>query len=230
MFRQGIDTPLFAVLRDNRPKQLNDKILAIFETNLHEAPVYINNYPNYSLSLKSFHETQYNVFFDIKMKDENWNPRAIPITIIYHLYYKVMKTQLAPQALLISLKEETTILLVNPEKVNASVPRKLRHDEITSGLKWRLEDIISLTPPTLNEVDTITEYKSGAVEITFAPLRENLRRVRSVASYFTNFCANYIYEQFTKSVLILQIALPVSIFFTVSVFSFSFIVSGSHDY
>jgi len=181
LFRQGIDTPLFAVLRDNRPKQINDQILAIFETNLHEGPVYINNYPNYSVALKSFHETSYNIFLDVKMKDEDWNPRAIPITIIYRLYYKVMKTQLAPQALLISPKEETTLLLVNPEKVNASVPRTLRHDEITSGLKWRLEDIISPTPPTSNEVDTITEYKSVAVEITFAPLRESLRRVRSMA-------------------------------------------------
>ena len=94
---------------------------------------------------------------------------------------KVIKTQLAPQALLISPKEETTILLVNPEKVNASVPRTLRHDEITSGLKWRLEDIISPTPPAQSEVDSITEYKSGAVEITFAPLRESLRRTRSMA-------------------------------------------------
>ena len=155
--------------------------MAIFETNLHEGPVYINNYPNYSVALKSFHETPYNIFLDIKMKEENWNPRAIPITIIYRLYYKVMKTQLAPQALLISPKEETTLLLVNPEKVNASVPQTLRHDEITSGLKWRLEDIISPTPPAQSEVDSITEYKSGAVEITFAPLRESLRRTRSMA-------------------------------------------------
>ena len=30
-------------------------------------------------------------------------------------------------------------------------------------------------------MDTITEYKPGAVEITFAPLRESLQRVRSMA-------------------------------------------------
>jgi len=40
LFRQGTDTP-FAILRDNRPKQLNDQILAIFKINLHEGPVYI---------------------------------------------------------------------------------------------------------------------------------------------------------------------------------------------
>ena len=181
LFRQGIDTPLFAVLRDNRPTQLSDQILAIFETNLHEGPVYINNYPNYSVSLKSFHETNYNVFLDIKMKEDDWNPMAIPITIIYRLYYKVMKTQLAPQALLISPKDETTLLLVNSERVNASVPRVLRHDEITSGLKWRLEDILPPTPPTPSEVDAITEFRNGTVEITFTPLRDNLRRVRSMA-------------------------------------------------
>jgi len=44
-----------------------------------------------------------------------------------------------------------------------------------------LEDIISPTPPAQSEVDSITEYKSGAVEITFAPLRESLRRTRSMA-------------------------------------------------
>jgi len=72
-------------------------------------------------------------------------------------------------------------LLVNPERVNASVPRVLRHDEITSGLKWRLEDILPPTPPTPSEVDAITEFRNGTVEITFTPLRDNLRRVRSMA-------------------------------------------------
>jgi len=62
-----------------------------------------------------------------------------------------MKTQLAPGALLMSPKDETTLLLVNPEKVNAFVPRTLNHQEITSGLKWRLEEIQSVFLP-LEEV------------------------------------------------------------------------------
>jgi len=47
-------------------------------------------------------------------------------------------------------------------------------------------------------------------------------------SCFTNFCVNFIPEQFTGSVLILQITLQVRIFLTVSVFSFTTIVSGSN--
>jgi len=37
---------------------------------------------------------------------------------------------------------------------------------------------------------------------------------------FTNFCVNYISEQFTESVPVLQIALPILIFLTVSVLVF----------
>jgi len=180
LFRKGNDAPLFAVLRDNRAKQLSDQILAVFETNLHEGPVYINNYPNYSVALKSFHETNYNIILDVKILGENWNSRAIPITVIYRIYYKVMKTQLAPQALQMSPKDETTLLLVNPEKVNASVPRILNHSEISSGLKWRLEDIVSPEPAVTAELDNITEFPTGAVEITFAPLRRSLHQVPSL--------------------------------------------------
>jgi len=43
----------------------------------------INNYPNYSISLKSFHDTNYNIIIDVKMKEGDWNPRAIQITIIF---------------------------------------------------------------------------------------------------------------------------------------------------
>ena len=46
-------------------------------------------------------------------------------------------------------------------------------------------------------------------------------------SVLQNFYINFISEQFTRSVLVLQIALPVLIFLTVSVFSFSFTISGS---
>jgi len=63
LYRQGIDNP---ILRDNRPKQLNNQILAVFETNLHKRPVYINNYPNYSIALKSFHDTSYNIILGCK--------------------------------------------------------------------------------------------------------------------------------------------------------------------
>lgn len=48
LYRQGIDTP---ILRDNRPNWLNNQILAVFETNLHKRPVYINDCPNYSIAL-----------------------------------------------------------------------------------------------------------------------------------------------------------------------------------
>jgi len=95
----SLDTPLFAVLRYNRVSQLKDQIL--FETNLHEVLIYINNYLNYSIVLKLFYETRYSIYLNIKMTEEYWNPSAIPITIIYHIYCKIIKTLLVPQPLLI---------------------------------------------------------------------------------------------------------------------------------
>jgi len=40
------------------------------------------------------------------MKEGDWNPCTIQLTVIYRLYYKVMKTQLALEALLMSPKDD----------------------------------------------------------------------------------------------------------------------------
>nr|KYP75454.1 hypothetical protein KK1_008189 [Cajanus cajan] len=166
-----MDTPMFVALRDNRPTELENQILAMMETNLHNGPVYINNYPNYSIALKSFHNTENNLILDVKILENKWNKNSYPIAIIYRIYYKVMKTQLAPRALLMSPKDETTMLLVNPEKISAVVPRTLKHNELTTGLKWTIEDILKPDPPDPVEVDEIIEYKSGTVEVSFTPIR-----------------------------------------------------------
>jgi len=44
-----------------------------------------------------------------------------------------------------------------------------------------VRDILPPTPPTPSEVDAITEFRNGTVEITFTPLRDNLRRIRSMS-------------------------------------------------
>ena len=142
----------------------------MFETNLHQGPVYINNYPNYSVALKSFYNTKNNIILDVKIPENEWNTNSFPITVIYRIYYKIMKTQLAPGALLMSPKDETTMLLINPEKVSAVIPKTLKHNEISRGLKWELKDLLEPEPPEPVEVENIVEYKSGKVEISFAPL------------------------------------------------------------
>ena len=75
--------------------------------------------------------------------------------------------------LLISPKDdETTLLLINEEKVNVSVPKTLKNNEIIIGLKLILEHV-------LIEVDTITEFSTRAMEITLTPLRNSRPSIRN---------------------------------------------------
>jgi hypothetical protein len=85
----------YYVLRDGRHLRFNDFLLGSIESSLYEGPVYFNCYPNFSLSLFDLtllHALELNVKTDGYSTMKN----ALPLNIVYRIYYKFMKTTLEP--------------------------------------------------------------------------------------------------------------------------------------
>jgi hypothetical protein len=78
-------------------------LLGSIESSLYEGHVYFNCHPNFSLSL--FNPTLLHALkLNIKTHGYNMIKGSQPLTIVYKIYYKFMKTTLELQALLESPK------------------------------------------------------------------------------------------------------------------------------
>jgi hypothetical protein len=82
-------------LRDARHLNFQDSLLGMIESSLYEGPIYSNCHPNFSLSLYDptlLHALELN----IKTHGYNMMKGAQPLTVVYRIYYKLMKTTLEP--------------------------------------------------------------------------------------------------------------------------------------
>ncbi|KAK2991115.1 hypothetical protein RJ640_029398, partial [Escallonia rubra] len=53
--KEGLDTHVWAALRDDRHLSFDDSLLGMVETSLCNGPMYFNCYPNFSVSLSDPH-------------------------------------------------------------------------------------------------------------------------------------------------------------------------------
>ncbi len=80
-------------------------LLGMVESSLYEGPIYFNYHPNYSLSLYDptlLHALELN----IKTDGYEMMKGAQPLTLVYIIYYKLMKATLETQSLIESPKDK----------------------------------------------------------------------------------------------------------------------------
>jgi hypothetical protein len=103
--RQGLNTTVLLCLRDGRHLDFQDSLLRMVESSLYEGPFYFNCHPNYSLSLYDptlLHALELN----IKTDGYEMMKGAQPLTLVYIIYYKLMKATLETQSLIESPKDK----------------------------------------------------------------------------------------------------------------------------
>jgi hypothetical protein len=96
-------------LRDRRHIDFQDSLLRMVKSSLYEGPIYFNCHPNYSLSLYDptlLHALELNC-----------------LTLVYRVYYKLMKTTLEPQALVESPKGQTLLLQTSTRNSSIQIPK-----------------------------------------------------------------------------------------------------------
>lgn len=89
-----------------------DSLLGIVQSNLEKGPVHFGCRPRYNVALDDFHILK-SLTLDIKSKGLNLEEGAIPYSIIFSVYYKLLHTNLDPRALDVSPQGQTMLMEVN---------------------------------------------------------------------------------------------------------------------
>jgi hypothetical protein len=105
-----------------------------------------------------------------KAKDCNGGSR--PLAIIYRIYYRLMKTNLDPQAIIKNAGQSTLLIQSSTQDANIRTPKMIRWDEIILPNEWILENV-SKPARVVNDtsnLDYIQQYLDGSVKISFSDL------------------------------------------------------------
>ncbi|KAL5161876.1 putative glutathione S-transferase [Glycine soja] len=116
---------------------VNHPIVKEIETSLGQGPVYFNCYPNKTVSRMDRNILD-SLFLNIHFHGLDMKERLIPAALIYRIQYKVMNT-CASRVLLKPQRGETTLFITDMTKVNVSLPRTIKWDEVTLPKKWVMD-------------------------------------------------------------------------------------------
>ncbi|KAH1208396.1 hypothetical protein GmHk_15G043217 [Glycine max] len=75
--------------------------------------------------------------------------------------YLCFKSLLKPQ------RGETTLFIYDMTKVNVSLPRTIKWDEVTFSEKWVMDKVTPSVPKSVPTIEQIKQDNSNKVEITF---------------------------------------------------------------
>jgi hypothetical protein len=174
--RLGIDASVLMCLRDARFNSFRTSILGMVHTSLYNGPVYFVTFPNITLALSDvniFKALTLNVLtsgYDMLIGSQ-------PLIIIYRIYYKLLKTNLNPQAVIKNSGNSTLLIQSSTRDSNIRIPRMMKWSEITLPNEWLLENVSQPAEISRNDanLDCIQQYLDGSVKISFSDL--NLSRV-----------------------------------------------------
>ncbi|PHU04683.1 Polyadenylate-binding protein RBP47B [Capsicum chinense] len=171
LFRQGLDIPVCAILRDARLLNFDDSLLGVIQSNLADGPVYFNCYPNFSVDINDPNIMDV-LTLNVKTKNMNSKENTREITIIYRVYYRLMGTTLAPKARFTSPKGVTTLMEANKDRSTIFVPKALVWDDILHSNDWHFE---AITQPIRlysekSEIERVIQHPNGSIDLKFLGL------------------------------------------------------------
>lgn len=172
LFRKGLNIPICLLLRDDRLLNFDDSLLGILESNLADGPVYFNCYPNFSVDINDPNIMD-TLTLNVKTKNMNSKVDTREIAVIYRVYYKLMKTTIAPKALKVSSKGFTMLMEANQQHSTTFVPRLLKWNDILTDEEWNFQSITNPLPVQTerSHLDHIIQFPDGSVNLKF--LRSN---------------------------------------------------------
>jgi hypothetical protein len=96
-----------------------------------------------------------------------------PLSLVYRIYCKLLKTNLNPQALTKDPKDQTLLLQASSEDINVNIPKMIKWEDIKLPDEWNLPNDmppIPLPPINIYEADnlnSIEQFLDGTVKIRF---------------------------------------------------------------
>jgi hypothetical protein len=169
--RLGINASVLLCLRDARFINFRTSILGMIQSSLFNGPVHFDVFPNLTLSLDDINILKA-LTLNVLTSGYDMEEGSRPLAIIYRIYYKLMKTNLDPQAVIKSAGQSTLLIQSSTHDANIQIPKMIRWDEINLPNEWLLENV-SKPPRVVNDsssLDYIQQYLDGSVKINFSDL------------------------------------------------------------
>ncbi|KAH0664623.1 hypothetical protein KY285_025829 [Solanum tuberosum] len=143
-------------------------MLGVLQSNLADGPVYFNCYPNFSVDINDPNVMD-SLTLNVKTKNLNSKINTCEIAIIYRVYYRLMKTHLAPKARHTSIRGETMLMEANHEHSSIFVPRTLQWKDILSSNDWRFENITQpfSSHSERSQIERVIQFPDGSIELKF---------------------------------------------------------------
>jgi hypothetical protein len=169
--RLGINASVLLCLRDARFVNFKTSILGMIQSSLFNGPVHFDVFPNLTLSLDDINILKA-LTLNVLTSGYDMEEGSRPLAIIYRIYYKLMKTNLDPQAVIKSAGQSTLLIQSSTHDANIQIPKMIRWDDINLPNEWLLENV-SKPPRVVNDsssLDYIQQYLDGSVKISFSDL------------------------------------------------------------
>ena len=167
LIRQGLNTSVSLCLRDGRLLKFDDSLLGMIETSLYEDPIYFNCFPNYCLAMSDPHLLR-GLELDIKINN-NMSTGSQPLTIVYRICCKLMKSRLEPQAFDRSPKGYTALIQTNARKYSVQIPKRPESNQNTLP-NQSIPETVEPAPKIEENVDDdcyTSQRSDGKVAISF---------------------------------------------------------------
>ncbi|KAK4706224.1 hypothetical protein R3W88_034219 [Solanum pinnatisectum] len=168
LFRKGLNIPICLLLRDDRLLNFDDSLLGVLESNLAYGLVYFNCYPNFTVDI---HDPNIIDTLTLNVKTKNMNSKidTREIAVIYRVYYKLMKTTIAPKAIASRVKGVTMLMEANQEHSTTFVPRLLKWTDILADEEWKFDSITNPLPlqPETSQLDRVIQFPDGSINLKF---------------------------------------------------------------
>jgi hypothetical protein len=174
--RLDINASVLMCLRDARFINFRTSILGMVHTSLNNGSVYFDTFPNLTLALSDINISKA-LTLNVLTSGYDMLIGSQPLVIIYRIYYKLLKTNLNPQAVIKNSGESTSLIQSSTRDANIRIPRMMKWSDITLPNEWLIENVSQPAKISQNDanVDYIQQYLDGTVKISFADL--NLSRV-----------------------------------------------------
>ena len=170
--RRGINAFVLLRLLDARLTVENQALLGMVEANISHGPISFTVNPDLTLSLDDG-APEKALTLRINTSGYNMIEGSRPLALIYKIYYKLLKTNLNPQALTKDPKDQTLLLQASREDINVNVPKMIKWEDFKLLEEWDLPNEMSPTiPKPINIAETdnlksVTQSHDRTVKIRF---------------------------------------------------------------
>ena len=156
-------------LHDARFKNFKDSILDMISASLYDGPVYFSCYIDLTLALDDPNILKA-LTLNIASSGYHMEEGSKPFVLIYHIYYRLLGTQLNPSA--INHREpfdKTMLIKCSTPDANIQIPKMIQWQDIKLPTEWFLEQETLIAKPIFDELDLthIQQYLYGTVKISF---------------------------------------------------------------